>query len=152
MQLAITVGQVGTGSLYFIFTLGKIHETSYAIYLLKNFPSAIPSIWFMFSFWIGALTVQNCLCRKAVTDVWERARVREWKKVCICVWECRGKSVSSVCRCPCSLRHEDPACSVNSSGEYIYVIFKNSWLRNLCTICEHIPFREMLQKHIWFLR
>lgn len=52
LQLARTLGQVGTSSLYFIFTPrenGKIHETSYVIYLLKNFPSAIPSIWFTFS-------------------------------------------------------------------------------------------------------
>lgn len=89
-------------------TQGKIHEISYVIYLLKNFPSAIPAIWFMFFFWIGAFTVQHCLCWKAVTGVlWEckQARVGETVHLWVRTW--RAECDFCVCRCLRSLRHED---------------------------------------------
>lgn len=77
---------------------------------------------------------------------------RMGENVHLCVRTQTAECEFCVCRCPCSLRHEDPVCSGNSSGEYSHIVFKSSWLRNLCTICEHIPSREMLQNHLWFLR
>lgn len=82
----------------------------------------------------------------------EGACERMGENVHLCVRTQTAECEFCVCRCPCSLRHEDPVCSGNSSGEYSHIIFKSSWLRNLCTICEHIPSREMLQNHLWFLR
>lgn len=82
----------------------------------------------------------------------EGASGRMGENVHLCVRTRRAECEFCACRCPRSLRLGDPVCSGNSFGEQSHVIFKSSWLRYPCTICEHIPSREMLQNHLGFLR
>lgn len=77
----------------------------------------------------------RCAVREGVCE-------RTGENVHLCGRTWRAECKFCVCRCPSSRRHGDPVCSGNSSGEYSHIIFKSSWLRNLCTICEHIPSRD----------
>jgi hypothetical protein len=50
-------------------------------------------------------------------------RMGENAHLCVRMW--KTECEFCVCRCLCSLRHEDPVCLGNSSGESIHVTFKS---------------------------
>lgn len=102
LQLAKPLGQVGPTFPDFILSpreQGKIHEPCCVIYLLKNFPSAIPPIWFLFSFRTLLLLHKAAFVERQPQVHYEQGG----EKMHICAWEHLGQSVNFVCAGVCAV-------------------------------------------------